>query len=657
MSESFKSDADRQPNIDRSNEARHLESLIIALEDIIFEVDGNQVFKNVWIHDESLLFMPRENFLGKKIIDVMGPMAKVFTALFNNVLRTNQKKEIIYRHLDPNVNQWFRGRVKIVKRSAEPENCVLLLCIQDITEQHIAELALKETKERLERSNKLLDVTQELSRIAGWEYNFASKEVFWTKQAYMLFDVDFSFKPTVENTTPFFSPQSMQLIMDSARKSVQLREPYNFEMQIITSTGVHKWVQTIGIPVVKNNEVVSMQGVFMDISRKKETELELINAKNTAESASKAKSDFLSVMSHEIRTPLNGIIGIANLLKLDDRPDQNEYISNLIFSADHLLHLINDILDLAKIDNDKLELVVTEVNLPKLINNVKSQFKSLSESKGIQLHSNIDADIPKMVIADPIRLGQILNNLISNAIKFTDKGEVGLTLKLVALEDNKATIQFNVKDTGMGIPEYLHKTIFESFEQVQQSAYRKNIGTGLGLNITQRLIKLHNSEIFLDSSPGKGTEFYFNLSFDVAGDAQTHGDPGTPFQMSKLKGKLKGLDVLFVDDNEINVMVARKQLEYFGIEPHAVNNGKDALSLLSKNTYHVALLDLHMPEIDGFDMAEIIQEKYPNTHIIIFTADILMEVKEKLARMNIYDILSKPFAPEKMFEVLSNVKR
>jgi CheY-like chemotaxis protein len=335
--------------------------------------------------------------------------------------------------------------------------------------------------------------------------------------------------------------------------------------------------------------------------------------------------------------------------------DQEEYVSSLIFSADHLLQLINDILDLTKIENDKLELIYAEVNLLQLVKNIKNQFKSLAESKGIRLKSLIDADIPQTIIADPIRLGQILNNLISNAIKFTDQGEVTLQINLVSIKENKVVIHFAVRDTGMGIPEELHETVFESFRQVQQGAYRKHSGTGLGLTITQKLAELHNSRIFLKSEAGAGAEFYFDLAFEVANDQNTPSGAAISSGLVDYEKKLTGLRILFVEDNPINVMVAQKQLEYFGVYPDCVYSGREALTLLEQNDYHIALLDLHMPEIDGYALAEIMRKQYPGIHIVIFTADIMMEVKVKFAKMNIYDILNKPFAPEKMYEILLNV--
>lgn len=632
-----------------------MQSLITSLEDIVFEIDGHHIFKNVWVHDESILFMPVSAFLGKRIGDVMGPLSAMFTTLVDEVITTGELREAVYKHLDSNSNQWYKVKIRPVVQSADLSKVVLVVSILDITEQKLAEIDLQATKEKLELSKQLLDVSQELSQTAGWELNLETEEIFWTRQTYRLFDEEEDFIPTFENTRAFFQEEDRKILDWHGQKAIRENKPYDIELRVLTAKGNKKWVRAIGMPVAKEGKVVLVRGALMDITLKKENELELIKARNAAEHASRAKSDFLSVMSHEIRTPLNGIIGIANLLKLNHTVDQREYVSNLIFCADHLLQLINDILDLTKIDNNKLELVQAEVNLPQLVRNIKNQFKSLAEAKGLRLISLVDDDVPARVIADPIRLSQILNNLISNAIKFTDQGEVALTSKLVSVQGSRATIHFSVKDTGMGIPEELFDTIFESFKQVQQSAYRKHSGTGLGLTITQKLVELHDSQIFLKSRPGEGTEFYFDVVFELATDQDT---PARFTPLPAFAGnekKLTGLQVLFVEDNPINVMVTQKQLEYFGVYPDAVHSGKEALKLLEQNHYHVALLDLHMPEIDGYALAEIIRKQYPDTHIIIFTADIMTDVKMRLAKMQIYDILNKPFAHENMFALLLKV--
>ncbi|GEP96420.1 PAS domain-containing hybrid sensor histidine kinase/response regulator [Chitinophaga cymbidii] len=527
--------------------------------------------------------------------------------------------------------------------------------VQDVTEERLNMLGLQELAGNLERLNQLLDISQEISKAGGWELNIATGEVFWTRQTYAIYGLPGNYVPTLDTSLDFFDEQDSALIRSTLAKSMQEKTAFIFEAKTTTPADERKWVRVIGVPFVKDGAVLRVRGAIMDITDRKEDELALIRAKDKAEDAAKSKSEFLSVMSHEMRTPLNGIIGITSLLQRDHTPEQAEYISNLSFSANHLLQLINDILDLHKIESRNMRLENTVTDLRELLEKIFGEFRPLAEAKNIRLNSGIHPGVPAQVLGDPLRLGQILHNLVSNAVKYTEEGAVTVAVHPLSVTPHKATLHFSVKDTGIGIPEELHEIVFESFRQAQQASFRKHPGTGLGLTITKKLIGLHNSRIFINSKANEGAEFYFDLTFDLPVQQSASRGTGWSSAIAGYEKKFAGMKVLFVEDNRVNVIVAKRQLEYFGIIPDCAENAADALELLKRHSYHMALLDLHMPEMDGYALADVVRKEYPDVHIVIFTADIMPEVRPRLAAMDIHDILSKPFMPQEMLHTLLRI--
>ncbi|WP_316833635.1 response regulator [Pedobacter nutrimenti] len=381
--------------------------------------------------------------------------------------------------------------------------------------------------------------------------------------------------------------------------------------------------------------------------------LELIESKNLAEQIARKRTEILSIMSHEIRTPLNGIIGICNLLNqsLFSDPKTIEYIDHLNFSSNHLLHLVNDILDLEKIESRKMELSEKETDLISLVRNIGKQFTPMAEAKGLKLEFFHNEGIPKCLMIDDLRLSRILNNLIGNAIKFTDVGGVSISLEKVKLDAEWVGILFKVSDTGIGIPEHLHYLVFDKFHQVQQASHREQQGTGLGLSITKGLINLFKSEIYLRSKPFEGTTFEFQIDFKIGGVFAEK----TPDITWVGHRSLPDFDLLIVDDNPVNLLVASHQLDRFGIKADQASSGYAALKRMEEKKFDVVLVDLHMPGMDGYELSKRIQLEYPQTKVIVFTADILEEVRTRLGQIGVLHILSKPFKPEEMHELLLRV--
>ncbi|MDQ3290303.1 MAG: ATP-binding protein, partial [Bacteroidota bacterium] len=352
---------------------------------------------------------------------------------------------------------------------------------------------------------------------------------------------------------------------------------------------------------LKNNakEVDGILIIAKDISKLKQTEKELIEAKNKAEAANVAKSNFLSTMSHEIRTPMNAVIGFTNLLLNNDpRPDQEEYLKVLRFSADNLLTLINDILDFSKIEAGKIEFEKIDFDLKKLISKITGPLQQAALDKGLQLKLLLDQDLPNTLVGDPVRLSQILTNLISNAVKFTKVGRVVVTASVQEQSATHTTIDFRVTDTGIGIADDKLDLIFESFTQAKSDTTREFGGSGLGLTIIKQLLKLQGSDIQVESQVGKGSTFYFSLTFE---NSIQQLSPNSKEPIVSSPKSLKGIRLLIAEDNQINIFLVKQFLNQWEIEFDIAENGLIAFDLVQSKDYNLVLMDLQMPEQDGYD--------------------------------------------------------
>ncbi|MEO9965293.1 MAG: response regulator [Reichenbachiella sp.] len=377
-----------------------------------------------------------------------------------------------------------------------------------------------------------------------------------------------------------------------------------------------------------------------------------------AETAARVKSDFLSVMSHEIRTPMNAVIGTIHLL-LDENPKktQLEHLKTLKFSSENLLILINDILDYSKVESGNVELEHIDFHLRELTKGLGNTYEQQAAENGVNFNILIDHNIPSMLKGDPARLTQILNNLISNAFKFTPKGEIKLLIHLLAKGNGRVKLEFAVEDTGIGISKDKLKLIFESFTQAHADTTRKYGGTGLGLAITKKLIKLFDSQIFVKSKVKRGSKFYFSLYMEEAG----HANAAVVVDDVMMKEKVRDKRVLVVDDNEINLMMAKKFLDKWGLISDVVTSGKLALEQVFNADYDLILMDLQMPEMDGYEVTSTIRSldnlELKNIPIVAVSADTYENVKLKIAEVGMNDFLSKPFNPIELLTIVYEYTR
>ena len=361
----------------------------------------------------------------------------------------------------------------------------------------------------------------------------------------------------------------------------------------------------------------------------------------------KARSQFLSQMGHELRTPLNGIIGASNLLtKNNTLPEQSEYLNILKYCSNHMLELINNILDYNKIEAGKLDIHLTEVNLKQLVQNSVLPFSNRFDEKKLGLKVQIDPDLDVNVMIDDIRLIQILNNLISNALKFTEKGYVNLKVFRKSKDNQMIDVSFSVEDTGIGIEKSDFPKIFESFGQVYTSTTRQYEGTGLGLSISQRLLNLMGSNLELESEPGKGSTFSFSVRLK-----QTTTNNTTNSAAKMQNTDLSGMRILIAEDNVINMLMAKKIMADWNVNLTTAENGLKALqSLETDANYNIILLDLEMPEMDGYTAVREINKLYPGIPVLAFTAALIdQDMYSDLKDTGFVDAVLKPCQPMELF--------
>lgn len=525
--------------------------------------------------------------------------------------------------------------------SIQSKSCILVV-MNDITSRKKAEEKIAQSELRFRQLGELLpEMVFEANEkgIITFANNFLLKTFNLNEQ-----EVN-----QKVNVSTLFTNKSQSIIANYLLKSHKNPELHSVELEAQIGREHTIPVLVHIIATFKDDKVYRYMGVMVDITESKKQEAELIKAKELAEEASKAKEQFLSVMSHEIRTPMNAIIGTTNIL-FQENPSNHQmgYLKALKFSAENLLVLLNDILDFSKIEAGKFQIHNQTFNLSDVTKGSFRTFETMAQQKGIDFLMEFDGNVTEKVLGDPIRINQILANLISNALKFTEKGSVQLMLSKAKETKTHYQIRFSVADTGIGVPSDKIDEIFREFSQVYSPKNQRIGGTGLGLTISKKLVELMGGKLMLSTQLGKGSEFYFILKFKKVHKQEL--SPDTKLINSKSNISIKGLKILVAEDNEINAMIALKFLEKWEAEATHVENGKEALEMLKKKKFDLVLMDLEMPVMDGYEATREIRKMKSKIPIIALTASAMIDVRNRLTQTGMDGFVLKPFKPSDLLE-------
>lgn len=533
-----------------------------------------------------------------------------------------------------------------------------------------------EVKKTLKWNQEQLNLALKSAEAGSWIWNISKNQIIWDERIYSLFGMPIgNFSENYEDFIRLIHPGDQDYVNSYMQKIINSGVDLNLEYRIVHPDGFTHYIGSKG-KVYRDNKgnPTQVAGICLDISDRKRTEEELRFSKEMAErlaekaeSASHAKTSFLASMSHEIRTPLNGVIGMTTLLSNTTlSPDQHEYVKTIFTSSNALLSVINDILDFSKIESGHMELEIVDFRFSDLIKETTEMIGAQANEKGLLVNTQIDDNVPQWVIGDASRIRQILSNLLSNAIKFTHKGRIDIKASVIDQHEKQSIILFEVKDTGIGISPEIRSRLFKMFSQGDPSMSRKYGGTGLGLAISKRLAKMMGGMIDVESTPGKGSRFWFTIPL---GKSYAPHPPSRELLSSQfsnapleiiipsLKNPNKTTKILLVEDNLINQQVELQLLNRLGYYTEIVENGLEAIEATKKVRYDLILMDCQMPEMDGYtttsEIRKLESKQNKHTPIIAMTAHTMQGDQERCLASGMDDYIPKPVNINLLGETLS----
>ncbi|MEO5890295.1 MAG: response regulator, partial [Ferruginibacter sp.] len=522
----------------------------------------------------------------------------------------------------------------------------------------------KKNIELLRENNERYDIISKATNDIIWDWDLVIDKVKWVGQGlknYIPLEKQGEEIPYDFWVTGLHKDERRNVVASLYATVASGENSWERDYRFLRTDGVYAYINSRAY-VIKNDEQkpIRMIGSMQDITDRKNAELETQKARFEAEEARKTQEQFLANMSHEIRTPMNGVIGMTQLLEETLlNKDQREYVETIKESAANLMVIINDILDLTKIVAGKISIVQTDYVFNDVINNSIKINQFRADEKGIALKVNIDKNIYPVLYGDPGRLNQIMINLIGNAVKFTEQGEINVNIDLLKEDTQSVTLEFSVTDTGIGIAEDKVESVFDRFMQVSGASTRKYGGTGLGLTITRQLIELQGGSIHVTSKKDEGSIFTFYLTISKA--TSSHDNEKKPVVKTNTN-LLAGVTVLLVEDNIINQKVAIKTLNNLGAIVEVANNGIEAIEFLMTKECDLILMDIQMPEMDGYEATRIIRAQANDTiksiPIIAMTASALIADREKCITAGMNDYIAKPFHKDELYEkIITQLER
>ncbi|MCB1609167.1 MAG: PAS domain S-box protein [Xanthomonadales bacterium] len=561
------------------------------------------------------------------------------------------------------------GSIRTLSWRATTDPSGMFYCTAlDITEAQAA-------KEALRTSKALLEASQAIARVGGWEYDRQTRAVMWTAETYRIHDTSpDSYKPTPETVMAFYPEESQQRLRFALETARDLGEAFDIELDLVTRSDRPLKVRITATPTMVDGVVTKLTGLFQDITEQVqvETELRQINAqllaqteeltaaRTQAEAASRAKSAFLANMSHEIRTPLNAIIGTVGLVESTDAEgERTRLLQILAKSSLSLVEIIDDVLDFSKIEAGQLAFEPEPASLTAVINSAVETFASSASSKDLKLLAQLDTDLPAQVICDPRRLRQVLFNLVGNAIKFTERGEVRVNATVAERRGSQVKIVVDVIDSGIGIDSEVQSRLFEPFVQADAETTRKYGGTGLGLAISRRLAERMGGTLIIERTSSSGTTMRLTLDLEVPEGALAAPAPLLLGADSVPTAALPSARLLIADDNQINTEILSCQLRALGHRVETAADGLEALQKWRDGHFDLVFADCHMPGMDGYDLARGIratenqrraQRRVP---IIAYTANALVDGRRRCELAGMNDVLVKPVELASLAAMLS----